>query len=67
MYALQLVLDPHATRLPTFLSLVLPHLPKHIAAALHNGFAYAQIGSFLIDDLAFAIFIVGVVVWASGS
>jgi len=67
MYALQLVLDPHATRLPTFLSLVLPHLPKHIAAALHHGFAYIQIGSFLLDDLAFAIFIVGVVVWASSS
>jgi len=67
MYALQLVLDPHATQLPTFLGLVLPHLPKHIAATLRNGFAYTQIGSFLLDDLAFAIFIVGVVVWASGS
>jgi hypothetical protein len=67
IYALQLVLDSdtHATRVPTLLSLMLPHLPRRIATILHDGFAYMQIGSFLLEDLAFAIFIVGIIVWAS--
>lgn len=51
--------------MPTLLSLILPHLPKRIAATLHGGFTYMQIGSFLLEDLAFAIFIVGTVVWVT--
>lgn len=43
--------------------MAIPHLPKPFPALITNGFKYVEIGNMFIDDLAVAIFAIGIVVW----
>ncbi|KAK2459756.1 hypothetical protein APHAL10511_008188 [Amanita phalloides] len=52
-------------RPPAFLSLVLPHLPPQISTFVVSGLRYLQMGSMLLDDIAWVLVGLGFLVYVA--
>jgi hypothetical protein len=58
LMALQDTLQP-----PALVTLVLPHLPPQLSTTVVSGLRYLQMGSMLLDDIAWVLLILGFLVY----
>ncbi|KAF8633185.1 hypothetical protein AX15_001483 [Amanita polypyramis BW_CC] len=69
LHSIRLFSGFDALQPPALLSLALPHLPQQISALVVNGLRYLQMGSMLLDDIAWLIvglgFLIYVATWVT--
>ncbi|KAF8639399.1 hypothetical protein AX17_001524 [Amanita inopinata Kibby_2008] len=65
LHSIRLFSGFDALQPPTLLAVVLPHLPQQISTVVLNGLRYLQMGSMLLDDIAWLIVGLGFLVYVA--